>query len=394
MDEVKSMKHYIKRYIRHFDYPLFFTYIALALFGLVMIYSASMVWASNYYGYEHDYFFKNQRAHLLLAIPVFLAGALFPYKHFSKKWMMMLVLGVVFTGLILVHMIGFVAGGARSWIDLGFVTVQPSEVAKVGIIFYLAGVFSNKYKNGTINKLNESIVPPVMVLTLVLFLVFREPDLGSMAIIGAVGLCVMAASGISFKFFSRLAALVALASALFIIPFAFFAQDMIFTEKRMGRLEAFFNPFSDELGFGMQIVNGYLAIGSGGLSGLGLGQSIQKLGYLPEPHTDFIMSVIAEELGVFGVVFVIGGLGFIVLRGLTIAMTTPDPLARMLAAGIASMIGIQTFVNLGGLSGLIPLTGVTLPFISYGGTSVILLSLAMGVLMNVSMFHKVEKSKK
>lgn len=306
----------------------------------------------------------------------------------------MTVLGVIFTGLVLVHFIGYAAGGAQSWINLGFASIQPSEIAKVGIIFYLAGVFSNKYKNGTINKINESIAPPVIILTLVLLSVFFEPDLGSMMIIGAVGLSVMAASGIRFKFFARLAALVVGASALFILPIMIFASDMIFTEKRLGRLDAFFNPFSDELGFGLQIVNGYLAIGSGGLSGLGLGQSIQKLGYLPEPHTDFIMSVIAEELGVFGVLFVLGGLAFIVLRGLMIAMTTKDPLARMLATGVSSMIGIQAFVNLGGMTGIIPLTGVTLPFISYGGTSVILLSLAMGVLMNVSMFHRFEKSKK
>ncbi len=388
------MKQYIKRYAKNFDYPLFFVYIALTLFGLVMIYSASMAWSVNYYGDPPDRFYKQQLVNLALAFPVFAIAALFPYKHFSKKWMLMTVLGVIFLGLVLVHFIGYAAGGAQSWINLGFASIQPSEIAKVGIIFYLAGVFSNKYKNGTINKLNESIAPPIIILTLVLLSVFFEPDLGSMMIIGAVGLSVMAASGIRFKFFARLAALVVGASALFILPIMIFASDMIFTEKRLGRLDAFFNPFSDELGFGLQIVNGYLAIGSGGLSGLGLGQSIQKLGYLPEPHTDFIMSVIAEELGVFGVLFVLGGLAFIVLRGLMIAMTTKDPLARMLATGVSSMIGIQAFVNLGGMTGIIPLTGVTLPFISYGGTSVILLSLAMGVLMNVSMFHRFEKSKK
>ena len=388
------MKQYIKRYAANFDYPLLFTYIALALFGLVMIYSSSMAWSVNYYNDPPDRFYKQQILNLALAFPVFAVAAIFPYKHFSKKWMMKLVLAVIFLGLVLVHFIGYAAGGAQSWISLGFASIQPSEVAKVGIIFYLAGVFSNKYKNGTIDKLNESIIPPVVILTLALSLVFLEPDLGSMAIIGAVGLCVIAVSGINLKSFMKLAGIIIAAITLIVSLVLLFGQDSIITEKRLGRLDAFFNPFTDELGFGMQIVNGYLAIGSGGLSGLGLGQSIQKLGYLPEPHTDFIMSVIAEELGVFGVLFVIGGLGFIVLRGLSIAMTTKDPLARMLAAGVASMIGIQSFVNLGGLTGIIPLTGVTLPFISYGGTSVILLSLAMGVLMNVSIFHKFEKSKK
>ncbi|SDH71166.1 cell division protein FtsW [Planococcus glaciei] len=388
------MKTYFKKYTRYLDYPLLFVYIALTLFGLIMIYSASMAWSVNYYDDAPNRFYIQQLMNLAFAFPAFAVASIFPYKHFGKKWMMKLVLAVIFIGLILVHLIGYEAGGARSWIDLGFANIQPSEVAKVGIIFYLAGVFSNKYKKGNINNLNESIAPPVIILTLVLLSVFLEPDLGSMMIIGAVGLSVMAASGISIKFFAKMAGWVAVGCAVFIIPIMLFASDIIFTEKRLGRLDAFFNPFSDELGFGLQIVNGYLAIGSGGLSGLGLGQSIQKLGYLPEPHTDFIMSVIAEELGVLGVIFVLGGLAFIVLRGLSIAMTTKDPLARTLAAGIASMIGIQTFVNLGGLTGLIPLTGVTLPFISYGGTSVILLSLAMGVLMNVSMVHKFEKSKK
>ncbi|MDN7226074.1 FtsW/RodA/SpoVE family cell cycle protein [Planococcus liqunii] len=388
------MKNYFKKYTRYLDYPLLFVYIALTLFGLIMIYSASMAWSVNYYDDAPNRFYIQQLMNLAFAFPAFAVASIFPYKYFGKKWMMKLVLAVIFIGLVLVHLIGYEAGGARSWIDLGFANIQPSEVAKVGIIFYLAGVFSNKYKKGNINNLNESIAPPVIILTLVLLSVFLEPDLGSMMIIGAVGLSVMAVSGISIKFFAKMAGWVAVGCAIFIVPIMLFASDIIFTEKRLGRLDAFFNPFSDELGFGLQIVNGYLAIGSGGLSGLGLGQSIQKLGYLPEPHTDFIMSVIAEELGVLGVIFVLGGLAFIVLRGLSIAMTTKDPLARTLAAGIASMIGIQTFVNLGGLTGLIPLTGVTLPFISYGGTSVILLSLAMGVLMNVSMVHKFEKSKK
>ncbi|ANU13661.1 Cell division protein FtsW [Planococcus halocryophilus Or1] len=388
------MKSYIKKYAKYFDYPLFFTYLALTIFGLIMIYSSSMAWSVNYYGSEPNRFYIQQLINLAIAFPVFAIAAVFPYKHFKKRWMMKIILIVVFTGLIAVHFIGFAAGGARSWISLGFANIQPSEVAKVGIILYLSGVFANKYHNGTINKLNEAIIPPVIILTLVLFSVFLEPDLGSMLIIGAVGLSVMSASGVRLKPFIRLSAVFVAAASLIIIPFMIFAGDRIFTEKRLGRLDAFFNPFSDELGFGFQIVNGYLAIGSGGLSGLGLGQSIQKLGYLPEPHTDFIMSVIAEELGVLGVVFVLGGLGFVVLRGLWIAMTTHDPLARMLATGVASMIGIQSFVNLGGLTGIIPLTGVTLPFISYGGTSVILLSLSMGVLMNVSMFNKYEKTKK
>ena len=156
---------------------------------------------------------------------------------------------------------------------------------------------------------------------------------------------------------------------------------------------SYLNPFEYEDGSGHQVVNSYYAIGGGGLEGRGLGQSIQKLGYLPEPQTDFIMAIIMEELGIWGVLIVLGGLGFIVYKGFSIALRTKDPLARMIAAGIASWIGWQSFINLGGVTGLIPLTGVTLPFISYGGTSIIILSLAMGILINVSMFEKVERKK-
>src|SRR5690606_17677527 len=276
------MKSYIKKYAKFFDYPLFFAYLALTLFGLIMIYSSSMAWSVNYYGSAPDRFYIQQLINLAIAFPVFIVAAIFPYKHFKKRWMMVTILTVVFAGLIAVHFIGFAAGGAKSWISLGFANIQPSEVAKVGIILYLAGVFSNKYNKGTINKLNESIIPPVIILTLVLFLVFLEPDLGSMLIIGSVGLAVMSASGVRLKPFIRVAGVFIAAASIIIVPFMIFAGDMIFTEKRLGRLDAFFNPFSDELGFGFQIVNGYLAIGSGGLSGLGLGQSIQKLGYLPE----------------------------------------------------------------------------------------------------------------
>lgn len=166
------------------------------------------------------------------------------------------------------------------------------------------------------------------------------------------------------------------------------------TDSRKGRILSYLNPFDYIQGSGFQIANGYIAIGSGGVKGHGLGNSIQKMGYLPEPHTDVIMAIISEELGILGVAVVIGGLGFIVLRALIIALKAKDPHARMLAAGIGSMIGVQTFVNLGGLTGIIPLTGVPLPFISYGGTSVILMSIAVGILMNVSMFVKYENKKK
>lgn len=384
---------YLKRFFRNFDYPLFFVYLALSLFGLVMIYSASMGWAVLNYDREPDYFFDKQIKNLVIAIPMFFLAAFFPYKHYKSRAMMQLMLIVMFILLILVHFIGTGGeSGSQSWIHLGFGNIQPSEIAKIVIVLYFAGIFTKKYEKGTLDKLNESVGPPLIVLFFVFVLIMMETDVGNTMIISFVAISVIAASGIKLKSFSKLVGLIGIVilMGLFVI---YIMKDQLQMEKRLGRLGAFLHPFEDELGFGYQIVNGYIAIGSGGLKGLGLGNSNQKFGYLPEPHTDFIMAIIAEELGLIGVLIVMCGLFFLVFKGISIALSTRDPQARMIAAGIASIIGFQTFVNLGGMLGLIPLTGVTLPFISYGGTSIILLSAAIGILMNVSMFVKHEKSK-
>jgi len=381
---------YIKRYAKNFDYSLFITYLFLCLFGLVMIYSASMEWAVNVYDYEPDFFYKRQVINLLVAVPVFLMAAFIPYKHYRRKPIMASMLLVMFVLLFAVHFIGDDINGAKSWITIGPLRLQPSELAKIILILYFASVFANKKTKGNLDSVNESIAPPVTILTIAFFSVLSEVDMGTAGIILFVSVSVLAASGIRFKTFAKLFSLI-FGVIILIAPILYFFRDIFITPKRLLRLEAFLNPFEFEQDSGFQIVNGYLAIGAGGVKGLGLGQSVQKLGYLPEPQTDFIMAIIAEELGILGTVLVIGSLGFIVLRALFIALSTQDVQARMIATGVGSLIGFQTFINLGGLLGIIPLTGVPLPFISYGGTSVVLLSLAMGILLNVSMFVKHEK---
>jgi len=381
---------YIKRYAKNFDYSLFIAYLFLCLFGLVMIYSASMEWAVNVYDYEPDFFYKRQVINLLVAVPVFLMAAFIPYKHYRRKPIMASMLLVMFILLFAVHFIGDDINGAKSWITIGPLRLQPSELAKIILILYFASVFANKKTKGNLDSINESIAPPVTILTIAFFSVLSEVDMGTAGIILFVSVSVLAASGIRFKTFAKLFSLI-FGVIILITPILYFFRDIFITPKRLLRLEAFLNPFEFEQDSGFQIVNGYLAIGAGGVKGLGLGQSVQKLGYLPEPQTDFIMAIIAEELGILGTVLVIGSLGFIVLRALFIALNTQDVQARMIATGVGSLIGFQTFINLGGLLGIIPLTGVPLPFISYGGTSVVLLSLAMGILLNVSMFVKHEK---
>lgn len=387
------MGKYIKRMIANFDYPLFIVYIALCLFGLVMIYSSSMLWAVHEYNWPPDYFYRKQLKNLAVSIPVFLLAAFFPFQNYKRKKFMMSSIAIMFVLLVLVHFIGFAAGGAQSWIQVpGFGSIQPSEVAKLVIIIYFASVFAKKYEAGTIDSINKSIGPPVLILSMAIGSIMLETDIGTSFIIIMGAFSVIAASGIRLKTFGKLGGIFMLC----LIPISaviYFGWNTIMTDGRKGRILSFMNPFDYIQGSGYQIANGYIAIGNGGVKGLGLGNSIQKMGYLPEPHTDVIMAVISEEIGILGTIIVVGGLGFIVLRALYIAMTTKDPQARMLAAGIGSVIGIQTFVNLGGLTGLIPLTGVPLPLISYGGTSMILLSLSLGILMNVSMFTKYQKNK-
>ncbi len=389
------MKQYLKRYAQNFDYPLFFTVLLLSLFGLVMIYSSSMMVAIRK-EYAPNHYYHKQVINLIVAFLGFLVAAFFPYKHYANKKVMLLLTAVLVVLFTWVKVAGNdeVGIGAKSWIHVpGFGNFQPSEYAKLFIILYFAAAFYRKAQKHTFEKLQPTeIFYPIFLWILVVAGVAFETDLGASIILCGIAVCVVAASGIPFKTFWKFFGVLGAFGGVIFGILMLFKGDML-TDNRMGRIKSFINPFEYENGSGHQVVNSYYAIGGGGLEGRGLGQSIQKLGYLPEPQTDFIMAIIMEELGIWGVLVVLGGLGFIIYKGFSIALRTKDPLARMIAAGIASWIGFQSFINLGGVTGLIPLTGVTLPFISYGGTSIIILSLAMGILINVSMFEKVERKK-
>ena len=273
---------------------------------------------------------------------------------------------------------GHVAGNAQSWFKVGGFGIQPSEFVKLSVIIYLAAVYAKKQTY--INHFNKGVVPPLAYLVLVCVLIAIQPDFGTAGIIAVIAATIVLSSGMSFKNFSKLAGIGLIA----LIPILFALKGEIFSTKRVDRISVLSDPFAVEQTSGYHLANSYIAIGSGGVNGLGLGHGIEKLGYLPESHTDFIMAVIAEELGIWGVAFVILLLGYIVLRGIYISLQCRDPFGSLLAIGISAMIGIQSFVNLAGVSGLIPLTGVPLPFISYGGSSLIQLAVATGILVNVS----------
>lgn len=377
-----------KKIIKSYDYSLIIVYILLTLFGLIMIYSSSYVWAIQRYDYPADYFYQRQQTNLLIAFSMFLIFSFLPYKIFRQKQILIPLTLLSLGGLIAVQLFGQITNNAQSWIHLGVRKIQPSEFVKLTVIIYLSAVFANKQKY--INQLNNGILPPFLYLLIVCFFIKIEPDNGTALITFAIGLVIILCSGMRIKTIMKLM-LIGLIVILALTPFVISKFDSIVTEGNMKRIVGYLEPFENFQDEGYHLVNSYLAIGAGGLKGLGLGQSIQKFGYLPEPHTDFIMAIISEELGLIGVSIVILGLAYIVLKGIYIGIKCRDSFGSMLAIGIASMIGIQAFINLGGVSGLIPITGVPLPFISYGGSSILVLSIAMGLLVNVSMFTNFER---
>ncbi|MEN8699310.1 FtsW/RodA/SpoVE family cell cycle protein [Bacillus infantis] len=377
-----------KKILKSYDYTLIAVVVMLALFGLIMIYSASMVTAVQRYGFESDHFYQRQKIYLIGAALVFIFTALFPYKALiSNKILVPMVFGSLI-GLGALFVFGHVAGNAQSWFKLGPLSLQPSEFVKIFVIIYLSAVYAKK--QSYIDQFNKGVVPPLVYLILVCMLVAVQPDFGTAAIIFLISATIILSSGMSYKNILKLC----LIAFIIALPFILIMNDKLFSDVQMARIQVLQDPFADAQDDGYHLVNSFLALGAGGVKGLGLGQSVQKLGYLPEPHTDFIMAVIAEELGAFGVCFVLLSLGYIVLRGLYIGMKCKDPFGSLLAIGIAGMIGIQSFINLGGISGVIPLTGVPLPFVSYGGSSLLQLSIAMGILVNVSMFVNYESKYK
>ncbi|GER68423.1 cell division protein FtsW [Weizmannia acidilactici] len=381
----------LKKILKSFDYSIIVVYLLLCLFGLVMIYSSSMVIAVQRYGQDSAYFYNKQKINLFLALIGFAITAFLPYKMYqSKKFLAFLMFGSVL-GLLALFVFGHTSNNAQSWFQIGSSSLQPSEFVKMAVIIYLSAVYAKK--QAYIDTFNKGVIPPLIFLMVVCLLIALQPDIGTATIIFAIGCTIIITSGMRLKTMLKLAGL-CLAIAVLFSPFILIEKDKIFTPVRLARFTGYLNPFKNESGEGLQLVNSYIAIGSGGLRGQGLGQSIQKLGYLPEPHTDFIMAIIAEELGAAGVLFVIGGLCYLVLRGIYIGIHSRDQFGSLLAIGISSMIAIQTFINLGGVCGLIPITGVPLPFISYGGSSLLLLSMALGILVNVAMFTKYEENYK
>ena len=353
------------------DNLLLISVVLLSVFGLIMIYSASSIWAFYKFG-DAFYYVKHQGIFFLIGLIIMLVVSKIDYKIYYNKANLILGLCFVLLILVLIPGIGSIRNGSRSWFGIGSFGIQPSEFAKLGLIIftskYLANSdkFLNDYKRG---------VFPILIVTLVFFgLIMLQPDLGTGVILVMAIISLLFISGVNMKFFfmAGIIGIVGVVVLILIAPY------------RMDRITSFIDPWSDALGTGFQIIQSLYAIGPGGLLGNGFLNSIQKHFYLPEPQTDFIFSIIAEEFGVAGAFIVVGLFSFILWRGIRIATNTTDLFSKYLAFAIIFQLIFQTLMNLMVVIGMIPVTGVTLPFLSYGGSSLLISMASIGILLNIS----------
>lgn len=358
------------------DLILLLSIAALLLVGVVMVYSSSYIWAE----YKFNDPFHHLKRQLLFAgagvvSMVFLMNI--PYLTWKKYAKPLLILCFILLLLVLIPGIGMVRGGARSWIGVGAFSVQPSEFMKLGLIIFLSTILANYQKY--ITSFKKGFLPCLLLVFSAFGLIMLQPDLGTGMVLVLTCMLMIFIAGAKFSHFIGLAVL-GLVGFVFLIASA---------PYRISRITAFLNPWEDPLGDGFQIIQSLYAIGPGGLLGLGFGNSLQKYFYLPEPQTDFIFAVIAEELGFIGGTIIILLFACLLWRGIKVALGAPDLFGKFLAIGITGMLAIQAMINISVVIGLIPVTGITLPFLSYGGSSLTLTLCSVGILLNISAHSKV-----
>ena len=343
---------------------------ALTVIGLVMVLSASSVWAFSQYG-SSFLFFKRQLVYACVGGVLALLAARLDYRLLQRFWGALLVATVLLLLLVLHPSIGKETGGAARWLPLGSLTFQPSELAKLVVVAGTASILA-----ANVRYLHDPVlwlVPLVPVVGAVIALILLQPDLGTAAVIAVTVLLLLFAAGVRL----RLLVASALISSLVGI-------GVIFAEGyRRTRLLSFLHPWSDPHSSGYQVVQSLIALGSGHLFGVGLGASRQKWMYVPNAHTDFIFSILGEELGLVGELVVLLLFAALLYAGVRIALAAPDPFGRLLAAGITGWLGTQALINLGAVTGILPITGVPLPFLSFGGSSLVVSLVGVGVLVSV-----------
>jgi len=339
--------------------------------GIIMVYSASSAIAVKRFG-NGVYFLNRQIVHALAAILVLICCRYIPYTFYRRVAYPLLCLAFLVLAALYIPGVGHTVGGSTRWLRAFGVSFQPSELARLALIVYLA--YSLSSKQDRIKEFSIGFVPHVIVFACFTLLILLQPDFGMVAMIACIGWIMLFIGGVRLSYL--------LGSTLAILPVAYYV--LIQAGYRLKRLASFLDPWRYQSDAGYQVVHSLMAFGSGGVLGAGVGNGYQKLFYLPEPHTDFIISVVGEELGLVGVCFVLGLYLVILWRGVMIALRTQEPFGSFLAAGVTAALGLQVAINAGVALGLVPTKGLTLPFLSYGGTSMMINAVAMGILMNIS----------
>ena len=353
------------------DHMLVVIVLSLLAFGLVMVFSASSA-SAHYIQGDATYFFKRQLLWALLGLASMYGASRIPYKIIYRYTNLVFTVSLVL--LLLVPVIGINVNGAKRWLGVGSLAFQPSEIAKLSIILFLAKSI-NQHPD-SVNKLKDGFVKYMAIIIVVAGIVLIEPHMSGAMVIVLTGCAVLFVAGFKGRYFGAMAfmgvpAVIALA---------------IISPYRLKRVTSFLNPFADKLGDSWQIVQSLYAIGSGGLFGLGLGQSRQKFLYIPEPQTDFIYSIICEELGFVGAVFVILLFALLIWKGILISRKAPDTFSSLTVAGITALIAVQVLMNIAVVTSTMPVTGIPLPFFSYGGTSLFFLLTEVGIVLNISRY--------
>lgn len=377
--KTEALSH-VKGSVGRIDIPFLLLCLALLIFGLIMVASSSHVFAL--YKYDDSYYYiKRQAIFAVIGIIIMIAFAFFDYHRFRKYAFPLLIVSVILLVLVLIPIPGvsIKANGARRWLNFG-IQFQPSEIAKFGIIVSFASYISANYKH--MKQFKVGIFPLIVMLGLVVGLVVLEPHLSGAILILAIGVIMMLIGGAPIKWF--VGAIAAGVAGLTCI--------VLFTPYMQSRIQMWLDPFSDPQGKGYQVIQSLYAIGSGGLFGLGLGQSRQKHLYIPEPQNDYIFSIALEELGFVGGILILILFVMLIWRGFKIAIHSRDKFGSLLVIGIISRVAVQTVLNIGVVTNALPSTGISLPFFSYGGTALVMLLFEMGVVLSVSRFSYMEKS--
>lgn len=353
------------------DKLLLIAVILICIFGIIMIYSASSIWAE--YKYNDPFkFVKAQSIFFIIGLLFIFILSKFNIDILYKKANLILLICFILLVLVLIPGIGTIRNGSRSWFGIGSLGIQPSEFAKIGLIIFVAKYLANNQKN--VKDIKKGVLPILLVIGVFFALIMLEPDFGTAMVIVLTLIVMIFISGVKLSFFIKIGilGLLGIVGLIIVAPY------------RMERIISFLNPWVDPLGSGYQIIQSLYAIGPGGLLGQGFLNSHQKQFYLPEPQTDFIFSIISEEFGFLGILIVTSFIAFIFYRIIKIALKENNLFKKYLAFGLGFGIIIQSLLNIAVVIGLIPVTGVTLPFLSYGGSSLLISMISIGIILNIS----------